>query len=202
MTKEKSVRDQLLASSSPVITLVVILAVIVSLLLIVFVAWVRFRKRTGGKEDLSSPYNVLLGESSFNSLYENVGANPVLLTSREPASVFEDGGRSPAEVVLPESVVVELGKASHGFGEHDSRDVSRELHAGMEPDPLSAEACTSDLSIEALTASHKRLVEQRERFLSDAKHFGLRHMAVEHLRIQQRYEKQIMALKARLVHSN
>jgi hypothetical protein len=53
----------------------------------------------------------------------------------------------------------------------------------------------SDLSVEALTATHQRQSAQRERFLHDKRNVGLRHMALEQIRIQQIYEEQLMKIK-------
>lgn len=51
MGSNPSVRGQILSTSSPFITLLVILSVIIGLLLFVFLAWVRFRKRGSNIEE-------------------------------------------------------------------------------------------------------------------------------------------------------
>jgi hypothetical protein len=201
MPTNKSLREELLEASSPVLTLVIILSVIAGLLLVVFLSWVKFRRRVVDPLDSQSTYNVLIGEPTLTSSY--AGPDDPNCAKYASDSMFTDGELGNGSISLPdlpfpESVIIELGAASATSAENVKTSRPPAIHKDALPQ-LSMEVSTSDLSIDALVSSHKRLVEQRERFVRDVKHLGLRHMALEHLRLQQKYEKQIMALKLRVV---
>ena len=195
MTADKSVRNELLQSSSPLITLIVILSVIGGLLLVVFLSWVRFRRNVARRPE-DSPYSVLICEKATKtSVREDVEMR--MQTSDKPNDLeLQNGTSSPPDFTPVEQLLVGFSIVKRN--EQDSSSNGSHLSISRDTSGLAM----SDFSIDAMIDTHKRLVEQRERFVADPKHLGLRHMALEHLRIQQLYEKQIMLLKTRTIQSN
>jgi hypothetical protein len=193
---DQSTRDQILATSSPILTLLITVSVITTLVFIVFLSWVRFRKVNRGKQH----------PSSYGELQEEYISDLTLVEERfdsveDDASIgdksHESNSVSPSEVIVPEAVIVGLQRVQRCDGLDASvlksnRRISG-CYSGHNPSK------DSTLSMEALIASHTRQMEQRDRFIFDPQNVGLRHLALDHLKTQQIYEKQIMAVKSRAV---
>ena len=197
MQSDTSLRDKTLSTSSPFLTLVIILAVIIGLLLIVFISWVRFRKR-GSDIGQRTVYGRLVEEDIIAMAKARVDDGWRQIDPSEQTEL-ELGSRSPPDVALPEQVA--KCNPREGANVAQSNMIQRSPEAPRSLDRAFA-PIEQDLSIEALIATHRRLMEQRERFISDSRNVGLRHMALEHLKMQQRYEKQIMELKVRSIKSS
>jgi hypothetical protein len=197
MANDNSIRGQILSTSSPFITLLIILSVIVGLLVVVFLAWVRFRKR-GNDVDQRTIYGPLaetdvVSVQDINSLEVAKGTN-----SRQGLADSDLGSRSPPEVAIPESVLIGLsiGRKHHLLAPEPAPRSSFTVEQKRNNVNADMSGMHQDLPVEALIAAHKNLVEQRERFLLDARHVGLRHMTLSHLKTQQQFEKQIMEFKS------
>jgi hypothetical protein len=198
MSSNRSKRDQILESSSPLLTLSVIMSVIVTLMLVVFFTWLRFRRKGHGIKT-GSPYDPLKEIESPGSLSDELILKcGITGYSGRYYTGFVSGNASPPEVAMPEAVLAGLSglpRTPQAPEENQSHlNINPVINAGSR---RSSDTPHGDLSIEALVATHMRLVEQRERFITDAKHLGLRHLALQHLHTQQRYEKQILELKLR-----
>jgi hypothetical protein len=203
MGGDASVRGQILSTSSPFITLLVILAVITGLLLFAFLAWVRFRKRGSNVEERTI-YGRLAEEDVVVVCQD--GSLPSLRTDILPKggefSDFELGSRSPPEISVPGSVIIGLTSGRKENADIDVALTSDDSHSAAQVRFQNFASINGDLSVEALISAHKGLVEQRERFLLDARNVGLRHMALSHLKIQQKFEKQIMEFKTSQIKIN
>lgn len=193
---DQPTRNQILANSSPILTLIITVCVISALVFLVFLSWVRFRKVNRGKlhpssygelqeEDIS---DLTLAEGSWDPVK---GAVSIGDKSHESFSV------SIAEVMVPEAVIVGLQRVQRGDGP-GAPDLksNRRISSGHSGRNTSG---PSTLSMEALIASHTRQMEQRDRFIFDPQNVGLRHLALDHLKNQQIYEKEIMAVRSREV---
>ena len=198
-SSESSYRDQILAGSSPLRNLFLSMIIIAILIVGFFFSWVYFRRKRKSSQVRSQYGQLTEDEEDLDleafpcptGLETNSGASSDAV---DPLHV-EMGSKSPPEMVLPHAAVIGLRRSRSQFTQ-PGHIPSSNLE-GVEPASLPAvDDSVVDLSIEALVAPHIRQVQQRERFIHDRRNIGLRHMAMEQIRVQQRYEKRIMQIKA------
>lgn len=206
MTSALSPRQQALREASPLLTLAVVLSSILVLVLCIFLFWTRFRTKTSSESTRS--YGHLFEESS--DLEEQHA--PKGITGDSPKSEHGDeidlNGKSvwkshSADIGGPlkplhiqQAVLVGLKRLDSVIT--DSVESPRSLTSSkksVQHRPESVTESKADMSIEALVSSHRRQGEQRDRFVHDTRNVGLRHMALDQLRMQQKSERAIMQLK-------
>lgn len=193
---DQSTRDQILARSSPFITLVITVSVIAVLVFFVFISWIRFRKVNRTKA-LSTSYGELVEEDISDLSFS-------MKTYVEGQDDLSNGDKcndglslSPPEIIVPEAVIVGLQRVQRSDEAQGTDPTSSHKKSSIRCNRIGDKG--SALSMEALIASHTRQIEQRDRFIFDPQNVGLRHMALDHLKTQQRYEKQILAVKSRAI---
>ena len=194
-----SMRDKLLTDSSPIRNLLLSILIIALLFCGVFISWIYFRRKTRGNIQ-STMYGELFEVGDDLEIVEDaVGQNENNNSSTnlpgDPLKVDIDAKDS--RLSLPDAIMIGLARSKEDA-------IADRAEVSTEP-PV--ESCSSesakvndrlvDLSIEALIATHKRQADQRERFIHDRRNIGLRHMALEQIRMQQKYEKQIMRIKTK-----
>lgn len=189
-----SMRDQLLAESSPIRNLLISMLIIACLFFGVFLSWVYFRRKSKQDLPLTSYGQLYENEEDFDieSLSPSAKHNLSDLKS-EDALKTQVSVKEPTSVELPQAALIGLAR---------NKEASSKIHEGMlntiNDSPISVvDRSDVDFSIEALIATHKRQSDQRERFIHDRRNIGLRYMAIQQIRMQQKYEKQIMLIKSR-----
>jgi hypothetical protein len=195
---DPSMRDRILSSSSPFLTLIGTICSISLVVLIVFFVWLRLRRRSIS-ENQTNEYGNLIEDDLGQ---DNWVAGPFALIEGLKADIpAVSGSASPPDIELPEGIAVGLQSIGTSREFTVKRPSSQPLKIEWESNsPMNAKR--DSLSIESLISSHKRQQDQRERFIFDSHNVGLRHMALRHLMVQQRYEKQIMLVNARSIQVN
>ena len=137
--------------------------------------------------------------NNYGKLTENEVQLDVTAIQRDPGRAKINSPRhleaavseaAPAHPELPRAIVIgikmSLDKESAPDKVRDTTTIIP-MDSSMREDPRVAEP-----SIESLITTHMKQTEQRERFIHDRRNIGLRHMALQQIREQQKYEKRIM----------
>ena len=195
---DPSMRDRILSSSSPFLTLIGTICSIALVILVVFFVWLRLRRRLISENQPTEYGNLIEDELGQDNWQAGSFASIEELKADIPTV---SGSASPPDIELPEGVAVGLQR----IGANREMKVIKRTSIPLQIDCQSnspTNAKRDSLSIESLISSHKRQQDQRDRFIFDGHNVGLRHMALRHLMVQQRYEKQIMLVKARSIQVN
>ena len=166
-------RHSPLLGTTPLRDLLIIVISIVCLVSIVFIMWIHYRRRIRLVHPAPNKYGGITefdGEDLSDVSLHSLDGGPTVF----PTIV---GAPGP---IFPENLITACRRESQS-----STPIGNDEEL----------ASHVDLSPEALIATHKRQGLQRIRFIQDPHNVGLRHMALQQLGIQQKYERQIIRIR-------
>lgn len=189
-SENTSAQDQLLTSVSPLRNLLFSILFIGILMLCVYIYWIIFRLRAR-KQGQTSQYGTLK-ETSMPVDIESPSERGARLGTpgkkNEDKFTVESTDASREGIILPQAIII-------GLKTDKPKDSKPKCLSSINIKAAS-DLATTGTSTEALIATHIRQTEQRERFIHDRRNIGLRHMALQQIREQQKYEKRIMHARA------
>lgn len=189
-------KDQLLTHSNPIRNLLLSILFIGIFLVCVYLYWIIFRRRLR-RQTLPTAYRELdeTGKADhLNCIPSREGNSGTFFPHDRPVPEAESTEGPVEGIVLPRARII--GQKSNPASDSASVKDHRKGSSTTAISDLNHDHATVGPSFEALIATHVRQTDQRERFIHDRRNIGLRHMALEQIREQQKYEKRIMLVRS------